>query len=1053
LIVYNLIHILRKLFFILNLFLISYNSYSQEVVINEVNVNPSGLDTSAASGINANSLYNVYSNYQPATNREWIELFNPSSSESVDIGCYTLGSNTSNFYLGDNWGALTFPSGTIIPPLGYLIVGGNASDVPTLDFDLNYYRYNFFQIEYIDGDYYRWFFRNNYGWCAIYNPNGDVVDAIYWTDSIGNQSSLYDQEEFWNPIYSMTTCSGDMGFPAAIDIPDIEFVGIIHFEDSTFQRIPDGGEWADSQAVATPRNCNGGCYDYIFQNVCAADIMHFNVVNLTNNQVDSALWDFGDYSSGNLNYSTDTVTSHYYLLSGDYDVKLIVYFDNFSDTIIKTVTVFNNPQVDLGSDLILCPNKTITLHAGTGFSNYLWNTSSIDSLVIVSSPGNYWVQVGLGSCTDADTINVSFYNTSLLNLGNDTSICENESITFYAGNSFSSYLWQNSSNSQTFTTNQIGTYWVETTDVNSCVQRDSITLGIMQMPFIELGNDTLVCDNPAIILNALNSGANYLWSTNEISQQINVSTSGNYYLTVTNNCGNYIDSVSVSFNQKPQFLLTDTTICVGDSAIISINNIYDSYLWSTGETSNVITIKNGGNYSVSVTNNCGITSKSLTITAINQPSINLGNDTLVCDELSLVLSVLSDNLNYFWSTNESTQQITVTESGKYFVTVSNNCGVYVDSVLVSFNQKPQFLLNDTTICVGDSAIISINNIYDSYSWSTGEASNVITIKNGGNYSVSVTNNCGITSKSLTITAINQPIIDLGNDTLICDDSIIVLNAQTVNSTYIWSSSQTSSQISVSESGKYSVTVTNQCGNDTSSINIDFDKAPVVNIRDTVFCNDDSINFSVDNNINNILWSTGESSDNIFLKNPGEYTISLSNSCGNIIDTFNLVQLEKPIFFLGFDMVIEKGNYINLVADYPNTDCIWSTGDTSHSISVSESGYYWASLKNICGIVNDTIRIEVSDCSSDIVIPNTFSPNGDGLNDAIILKNDCNIEMSFDIYSRWGALVYRSSAKVITWEGTTFSGVTLSEGVYYYILTYSNMDNNTESVTGFIQLFK
>lgn len=915
-VVYNSKCVLKKLLFILSLLFLISSVYSQEVIINEVNVNPSGLDTSAVSSINANSLYNIYTNYQPAENREWIELYNPSSIESVDIGCYTLGANASNYSLGDNWGALTFPSGTIIPPNGYLIVGGNASDVPILDFDLNYYRYNFFQIAYLDGDYYRWFLRNSFGWIAIYNPNGEVVDAVYWTDTIGDQSSLYDQEEFFNPIYSITTCSGDMSFLAAIDIPNIEFIGIVKAEDSTFQRIPDGGEWSGTQDAPTPRNCNGGCYDYNFQNVCAADIMHFNVVNLTNNQVDSAYWDFGDYPSGILNFSDDTVTSHYYANAGNYDVKLIVYFNNFSDTIIKTVTVFNNPQVNLGPDIILCPNKTAILHAGAGFSNYLWNTNSYDSLLIVSTPGNYWVQVNLGSCIDADTLNISFYDTNLLSLGNDTSICENESITLNAGNGYTSYLWQNSSTSQVFTTSQTGTYWVETTDVNFCVQRDSIILDVQQMPFIELGNDTLVCDNPSMVLNALNTGSNYLWSTNEISQQINVSTSGAYYLTVTNNCGVYIDSISVSFNQKPQFTLNDTTICEGDSAIISIANIYDNYLWSTGETSNVVTFKDAGTYSVSVTNICGVSSKSVIIDAINPPLIDLGNDTLVCNETS-----------------------------------------------------------------------------------------------------------------------------------------IILNAQSVNSTYIWSSGQVSSQISISEPDKYSVTVTNQCGYDTSSINIRFDSTPEISLIDTAFCKGDSIYFAVDNSMNNILWSTGDTLNNIFLKEAGEYTVKLSNSCGNIIDTFRLAQIEKPILFLGIDTVIEQGNYINLIANYPNTDCIWNTGDTSHSISVYESGYYWASLKNLCGVANDTIHIEVYDCDINVFIPNTFSPNGDGLNDAILIKNDCNTDMSFDVYSRWGALVYRSSAKVITWEGTTFSGAVLSEGVYYYVLTYQNIDNKNENITGFIQLFK
>lgn len=908
---------MKKIYAILLFILISIFSFSQEIVINEVNVNPSGADTTNYYYINSNSLYNLYTNYQPPINKEWIELFNPSSTESIDISCYTFGANTSDYLYGENWGALTFPQGTIIPPLGYIIIGGNYSEVPQLDFDLNYYRNNFFQIQYLDGSINRWYLRNSYGWCALYNPNGEAVDAIYWTDSLGNENDLYIAEPYTNTIISTTTCSGVIEFPAAIDIPNIEFVGKIFFDDLTFQRVTDGSnEWGSKQEPSTPRNCNGGCFDYFYQNVCEFDTMYLKVINLTYNQVDSVLWDFGDYSSGPLNYSNDTTTYHYYSDSGNYSVKLIVYFGYNTDTIIKSVSVYNSPLVNLGYDIFLCPNETTTLHAGSGFTNYLWSNGSVDSILNVSLNGNYWVSVSTSNCTDIDTINVSNFNINLLNLGNDTSICNNESITFYAGNGFASYLWQNNNTSQSINTNQAGMYWVEVIDVNSCKQRDSVNLYINQPPFIELGNDTLLCNSLNIILDALNSGAIYIWSTYEISQQINVSTSGLFKVTITNNCGDYIDSISVSFNQKPQIVLNDTTICNGDSTILSINNIYDNYIWSTGETTNEITAKDAASYSVSVSNICGTTIKTM----------------------------------------------------------------------------------------------YLNNIA-------------------------------------------PPITDLGNDTLICNDTLFILNAQNVNSSYNWSTNETTQQISVSESGKYSVTVTNQCAYDTSSKTITFDKLPNVNIKDSIVCKGDSINLFVNDTINNIEWSTGENSNNIYIKFPGNYTVKLVNNCGNYVDTFKILQEEKPVFFLGNDTIIEKGNSIILTANFPNTTCLWSTQDTSHSISVEESGYYWAKLKNYCGITYDTIFIEINNCKINIVIPNSFSPNGDGINDALFIQNECNTVMNFDVYTRWGALVYKNSAKIITWEGTTFSGVSLSDGVYYYILTFKNSENMLESFKGFIQLFK
>lgn len=197
--------------------------HGQSVVINEVFVNPPG---SVAE--NTNSLYNIGSSAQPPDNMEYIELYNPSTCNPVDISCFTLGSNMqppASAGMDDNWGAFTFPSGTIIPPLGFIIVGGNHAPVPVLDFNMTTYRQTSFGVNNLCGENTRWFLRDMYGWVALYDVSGTVVDAVYW-DGDGLPGNLFSQNEYAQPVQSTTTCNGSKTFAAARNIAGIEYAGI-----------------------------------------------------------------------------------------------------------------------------------------------------------------------------------------------------------------------------------------------------------------------------------------------------------------------------------------------------------------------------------------------------------------------------------------------------------------------------------------------------------------------------------------------------------------------------------------------------------------------------------------------------------------------------------------------------------------------------------------------------------------------------------------------------------------------------------------------------------
>ncbi len=245
-------------FIVLYGYIFSCHTHAQVVFINEILVSPPPTNPNDPnSRTNANSMY---SNHSQQDNKEWVELYNPNLCDSVDISCYTIGGNMNDSELGtyySNWGTFTFPPGTKIPPGGLMVLGGNHAMVPRLDYNITDYYNNSYGTQYLDGTAERWFLRNDYGWLAIFAPDGTVIDAVYWSKY--GASSLYTLEVFQNTMPTRATCNGFHVFPSAKNIPGIEFVGSpIEDTYTSFQRQQDGGNiWYATPRFPTPNSLNG----------------------------------------------------------------------------------------------------------------------------------------------------------------------------------------------------------------------------------------------------------------------------------------------------------------------------------------------------------------------------------------------------------------------------------------------------------------------------------------------------------------------------------------------------------------------------------------------------------------------------------------------------------------------------------------------------------------------------------------------------------------------------------------------------------------------------
>jgi hypothetical protein len=353
-------------------------------------------------------------------------------------------------------------------------------------------------------------------------------------------------------------------------------------------------------------------------------------------------------------------------------------------------------------------------------------------------------------------------------------------------------------------------------------------------------------------------------------------------------------------------------------------------------------------------------------------TFDLGDDVSLCnaDSYQISTEITDPEYEFLWSNNESTSSITVTESGKYFVTVSGPCNTVKDSVNIAFVSEPppSFSLgSDITSCDFTPLTLSLPDCDQCIiKWQDGSSESNFLATIFGHYWAMMENACGQSTDSVefsTLAKEDTPTLELGADVSICNVDSYQLATQIEDPGYeiLWSNNQKTSSIIVTESGKYFVSAKGLCDNLEDSITIRFLSKP-------------------------------------------------------------------PLFSLGSDTA--TCDFKPLTLNVPECDqCTvkWQDGSAETHYVATEFGKYWAVLENVCGQASDSI--EFKKAYLDIVIPNVITPNNDGKNDSFLLAPESNAPVSLRVYDRWGIEVYHSEAYQSDWRADN-----LSEGVYFVVVS-------------------
>lgn len=503
-----------------------------------------------------------------------------------------------------------------------------------------------------------------------------------------------------------------------------------------------------------------------------------------------------------------------------------------------------------------------------------------------------------------------------------------------------------------------GTYTLVITNTNNgCVSSPQVnTVVVNALPTAPTTVNDTVCASGNAVLTA-SGGSGYNWYAYPVAGSVvntgatytinNLSVTDTFYVSTVSaaGCESPTRTPVIAVYQNPiqsNLVVTGSTICAGNNATVMIQNsqpgvsyvaYYNAAAVSSaangnggtiGLTINTASLANGSNtISIVATQaSCGSVTLSSTATVIINPlpsaTVTASGPTTFCTGGSVTLSAPA-GLTYNWNTGAVSQSINVNSSGSYsvIVTDANGCSNSSSVTNVSVVTPPTAGITaagPTTFCQGDNVTLSASG-GGTYTWSNGSTAASINATVSGNYFVIASNGtCADTSAVIAVTVNPSPTVTVtaSGATTFCTGGDVTLTSSAASGN-TWSNSATTNAIVVTQSGNYSVMVTdgNGCSGTSAAVNVNVLAQPVATISASgplTFCQGDNVVLTA-NGGTGYSWSNGSTSTAILVSNAGTYYVVASN--GYCADTSSTVTVNvNPLPTVNFSMGVDTFFCIN-----------------------------------------------------------------------------------------------------------------------------------------------
>ena len=604
---------------------------------------------------------------------------------------------------------------------------------------------------------------------------------------------------------------------------------------------------------------------------------------------------------------------------------------------------------------------------------------------------------------------------------------------------------------------------------------------------VSKSNDTATCVGYPVRLFAT-GGMRYSWTPqtgldnpNSSNPTASPLVSTKYFVTVSKEDGcSKKDSVQITVNNLPTISKSnDTTVCLNSPVpLFATGGTSYSWLPATGLDNSKIanptaTVNTSKIYYVAVKNAAGcIKMDSVKITIMGLPIISKSNDTSICENSGVPLFA-SGGSSYSWlpastldNSSSATPLAAPSASTTYYVTVtdSNGCSKK-DSVEVSVNSLPVISKsNDTTICNNSSAKLSAGG-GSSYSWTPAGSLNDANISNPvaspvapTTYFITVSNGGCSAFDSVHVGVYPVANIQTSNDTTVCNNSSTKIFA-TGGTSYSWTPASLLDDATISSpfasppsTTVFHVTITDSysCAY-KDSVKLSVRALPAFSVSpDNSICSKSSQQLNASGG-DSYIWIPASYLDNSKISNPIAspdssitYTVIISDTTCKQTDTLftKVTVLPSPNVVATHANDIDCSFGSSKLNATGGTTYIWSPADGLDNFGIANpvasptaTTVYTVTGKDQNGCSNfDTVTVKVNFNRGTVYrLANSFTPNGDGLNDCFGVKDWGQVsQLDLRIYNRFGQLVFQTNNPQNCWDGT-FKGNPQQADVFLYTI--------------------
>jgi streptogramin lyase len=725
----------------------------------------------------------------------------------------------------------------------------------------------------------------------------------------------------------------------------------------------------------------------------------------------------------------------------------------------------------LGGASTLCAGDTAVLIATPGFAHYRWSTGAqgAGNAIRSTTGGAFWVVAtdARGCTVTSDTVTVTVLPVPVLTLRvrGDSVLCAGAQARLEATPGYDEYEWSSgATTSVPFTdVGAGGSYRVFVTDSNGCrAASNPVSIVVRDVPEVDLAVDggPVLCRGASSTLHATPGYRRYRWSTGAVGTKssIVVSDSGRYWVEVQDayGCVGYSDTLHVIVADEllPVIVATNDTICVGGTVELDAGPGYARYSWSTGDTTRSILVDQAGSYHITVLSANGCSGDTtMQVYAEEMMAITMPDDTLCIGE-GRPLDAGSGYMKYSWSTGDSTQSITVTSAGSYWVSVVTARGcVLRDTVQVfTWPVNPLVMEGNTVVCLGSSESYRIGgDSLSSVLW-TISSGGVIDGSNDRRETRVRWTEAGIQALRVEMTLypsgcpydttllvrvedIIAPPIE--GDPRACEGKSAQLSVGPHEGNALWllpdgNTRAGSDTLLTTQAGWHRFVAVSTAGcSDTSGIMVLALAAPdAVILGDTVFCEGDSTLLTAGGSFATARWLTASgalSAPSITLRTAGRIILESSSAEGCLArDTvmLRLNALPSPMIVGAGILVPGDSTDLCLALSYPEMTWNYPDGQTVSGLScitVRDTGRYEVVVRDADGCVGTSEHILLA---SDIVasaivgVPSYAVEPGDRLTVPLSLLSSSNLDAM--PLTDWSAEL-RFDARVLMPVGTSDIG--------------------------------